>query len=320
MAFDVSGLSNYTDQSALNQIVTENLAPKTAKMANVVPKVKSAFDLHLLGVTPTAQVGGDCAFNASGTVAMTARTLTTSPVKYEDNLCLQALEAKYTQMMLQAGQDYSGSSIPEVIMTKLMSEIAEDLEVNDWQGTVAGAAKYNGLLVPLRAATITQANAAAYIPGGSTITSVDETNIYKVVYGLVRAMRATAPAVMAKNPVIALPEEWLGYLQEYYLSKNYFAAAGQVAGNSVGDDTMLPVLGFSNVKVFGTVGLSGTGEAWMMDFKKNAFLGVDADGEENNAKIWYSQDNLTHKYSIRFRRGWQIAYPSEVKKFTLYAS
>ena len=316
----VSGLVNYVNQESLEQLVRETMGTKTAKMCNPVPGVKSSFDLHLIASSPANQVGGDCAFNASGTTGtFTKRNLVTSPVKVEDNICLQTLETKYTQRLLTAGQDYSGADVPKVVMDSLLAEIAEDMEQNDWTGTVAGTAKYDGIHTILAAETLVNANSASYIPGGSIISSVDETNIYKVVQGLYRAMLATAPGVIAKNPVIVLPLTWFGYLQQYYLDKNYFAYNGT---GTFDPDGTIPLLGFANVKVMGTIGLEGLSTAYMLDFKKNVFLGYDADAaaEGGIPKIWYSQDNLTHKYSIRYRRGFQVAYPTEVIKFTIPGS
>jgi hypothetical protein len=45
------------------------------------------------------------------------------------------------------------------------------------------------------------------------------------------------------------------------------------------------------------------------------YLGVDMEGEEEKAKMWYSDDDDLAKYSFRFRRGWQVAIPSEIVKY-----
>ena len=47
----------------------------------------------------------------------------------------------------------------------------------------------------------------------------------------------------------------------------------------------------------------------------NMVIGVDMEGEEEKAALWYSQDDDNVKYSFKFRRGWQIAIPSEIVKY-----
>ena len=59
----------------------------------------------------------------------------------------------------------------------------------------------------------------------------------------------------------------------------------------------------------------------MLNMKKNVYFGYDKDeSAENVSEMWYSKDNQTHKYSIRLRRGWQVAYVNEVIKFTIPGS
>ena len=49
----------------------------------------------------------------------------------------------------------------------------------------------------------------------------------------------------------------------------------------------------------------------------NGYIGLDAISDEEELKVWYSQDDDLVKHSTRFRRGTQVAYPDEVVEFTL---
>ena len=74
------------------------------------------------------------------------------------------------------------------------------------------------------------------------------------------------------------------------------------------------------VPVHGLDGLlSSSGAAapfvFALDPSRNLYLGVDMENEDEEAKIWYSQDDDNVKYSFRFRRGWQVAYPSEIIEY-----
>lgn len=318
MAFVVSGLDNYKDQSSLDLLTAKTLGTKTASMCVPVPKVKSSFDLHLLANTPTNQVGGTCAFNASGSTTLTASNLVTSPIKWQMEFCLKALEAKYTQQMLKPGQKDENQTIPTAIMTNIIDVIAHNMEVNDWVGTIAGTAKYDGIHTLLETLSLTQANTSGYTPGGAALTAQPTTTtIGEVVYGLYNAMLANKPAVLEGNCTIVLPIEWFGLYQIFLLNKNYFAYDA-TKGTNPNRDT-LPLLGFSGVNVMGTRGLSTEQTAYMFDFK-NLHIGFDADGEEYIPEIWYSKDDRIWRFSAEARRGFQVAYPTEIMRFNIPAS
>jgi hypothetical protein len=70
-------------------------------------------------------------------------------------------------------------------------------------------------------------------------------------------------------------------------------------------------------------GLDGLGAStgdnpfiFAFDPDRQLYLGVDMENEEEEAKIWYSQDDDNVKYSFRYRRGWQIAFPSEIVEYS----
>jgi hypothetical protein len=48
----------------------------------------------------------------------------------------------------------------------------------------------------------------------------------------------------------------------------------------------------------------------------NLYLGCDMENEDEEVKMWYSQDDDVVYYSFRFRRGWQIGIPSEIVEYT----
>ena len=48
----------------------------------------------------------------------------------------------------------------------------------------------------------------------------------------------------------------------------------------------------------------------------NIYLGVDMQGEEEQARMWVDgSDNETIKMRVSARRGWQVAYPSEIVSY-----
>lgn len=307
MAFDVSGLDNYTDQTSTDLFVQDYVTSKTATYAQKIDEVKSAIALHRFVTAVTRQDGAACGFTSSGTVAFTDRVLTTYPIKYQQVFCARDLQPKWTQLLLNAGQDIESQEPGAVIINDLSKKVQADLESTDWTGTVA-ANKYDGIETILNTANMfTQANHTDY---GTVQTAVNETTVDEIMIMLRKAAIAKFPHWMNKSSVkVFVPMSWIGYLSANLLDKNYYHVSPKdiQAGN-------MPFL-LTPWEFVGVYGLTGT-TAWMFD-TEHLFLGLDSSSDETSAKIWYSEDDDNHKWSLRLRRGWQHVFPQEVLKFSL---
>jgi hypothetical protein len=135
MAFDVSALSNYTEEHKLPLILAAQLTGKTASLIQVAPGIKSSENLNLLATNATFQANG-CGFNASGATTLSKRTLTVGDVKINESLCPKTLAAKWTQSQLKAGSRGEKESLPfEQEYSQLKAAtIAAQIETAIWQG------------------------------------------------------------------------------------------------------------------------------------------------------------------------------------------
>jgi hypothetical protein len=312
MAFNVAGLSDYSNQENTDLFIQKVTLQKTAGYAQKVGGVKSSFAFHLLLTTPIVQDGDGCGYTASGDVQFTDRTLTTYALKFEDTLCLRTLEAKWTQKLLNSGQNYEDSDIPSVIMSDIADQIANKIESYDWTGTT-GANFYNGIATVIETAnTFTEANAAAY---GTPQTAISNTTIDETLDMLMNAAIAKFPTWVGQTNVkLFVPMAVIGYYQQYLFRNNFFHFKPENIGNNE-----FPWIG-TNWSIVGVNGLTGTGTAgtkcWMFE-TDNIFLGFDADSDETSARLWYSQDNDNHRYSFRLRRGWDTPYPNRFIRFSI---
>lgn len=309
MAFNVAGLSNYSNQESTDLLLQKVTGIKTATYAQKIGNVKSSFALHRLLTTPILQDGTACGFTASGDVQFTDKTLTTYAIKYEDTLCMRTLEAKWTQKLLNSGQNYEDSDIPAVIMSDLYDRIANALETYDWTGTT-GANYYDGIATIIDTANLfTQVNNTTYMTGGA-LASVTESTIDEAKNGMIIAAVKRFPQWMAKSTVKwFVPMEWIAYYAQNLLDKNYFHVKPE---DITKGEINIPGTPWN---IVGVNGLAGQTKSYMFD-TEFLFLGFDASSDETSARLWYSQDNDNHRYSIRMRRGWQHAYPNEVLKFS----
>jgi hypothetical protein len=303
MAFDVSALTAYVDQTSTDLLVAAQFEAETASMIGLQTGIKSAAALQLLSTNAVMQDGSSCGFNASGDVTFTQRTLTTAAIKFQDTLCPRTLESKWTQLLLKKGQNYTEADIPKLIVDNILGGIKQRLEVADWQGdTTSGSAylsRYDGLIKIINAASPVTATASTY----------NATNARTIVANIV----SNIPATLKGNAAVKI---FMGYdAAEIYRQKLMNDNLFHVPVGS-GDQKGIMAEGSVHeiVPVHGLDGLySVSGQSCIFAFNPdNAVLGVDMENEEEQAKMWYSLDDDNVKYSFRFRRGVQIAYGDEI--------
>lgn len=313
MGFTVSSLENYINQQSTDLLMALQFEGETAALANVQTGIKSSEALQILTNTPVPQDGTACGFNASGDTAFTQRLITTAAIKYQDSLCLRDLEAKWTQLLLKAGQNYTENDIPGKIIEDIVDQINRINETADWRGdTLTGSAflnRYDGLIKIIKAATGT--SVATAVAGPVTTSNI------RTIMGNILAKIATLPNQVGNSKV----KIFMGYdIAELYRQKvfadNLFHVNGQ------GDQKGMTAEGSVHaiVPVHGLDGLgANTGDnpfIFAFDNDRNLYMGVDMENEHEKADLWYSKDDDLVKYSFRFRRGWQVAFPSEIVEYS----
>lgn len=308
MGFTVSGLTNYVDQTSTELLTALQFEGETAGLANVVTGVKSSKALQLLATSPFPQDGTTCGFNASGDAAFTQRNITTVPLKYQDSFCPRALEAKWTQALLKKGQHYTEADLAKDILDDVVKQINRRNETLDWQGdTTAGDGylnKYDGLIKIINGAS----------PVVATASTFNATNARAIVKNIILKI----PAAQKGDPSVKI---YMGYdaaeiyrqalmdANLYHVPTGTGDQTGMRAEGSVHE--IVPVHGLDTMYL--VTGNANRPCIFAADFGRNIFLGVDMEGEEEDARLWVDgSDGETVKYSFRFRRGWQIAYGAEI--------
>jgi hypothetical protein len=312
MGFTVSALTDYVDQTSTELLFTLQFEGETAKFANVQTGIKSAEALQIVTNTPVPQDGASCGFNASGDTAFTQRNLVVKSVKYQDSYCPRTLETKWTQLLLKKGQHYDESDIPKAIIDDIINQINRINETSDWKGdTLTGSAflnKYDGLIKIIKAATGTTVATAQAGP----VTTSNVRALFQNVIAAIPAAQKGDPntKIFAGYDIAEL------YRQKMFIDNLYhFPAGADQKGIAVeGSVHML-------VPVHGLDGLgANTGDnpfVFALDPDRNMYLGVDMENEHEQAKMWVDgSDGETVKYSFRFKRGWQIAFPSEIVEYS----
>lgn len=309
MAYSLGSLTAYVDQSTTELLTALQFERETSSYANIHTGVKSSKALQLLANTPIPQDGSTCAFNASGTTAITQRTITTAAVKYQDTLCPRTMEAYWTQLLLRKGQVYTEKDIPAIIVQDLIKIIQKNQEIADWQGDTASGdqlrARYDGLIKII---------AASSGKISATPSAYNATNCRAILKDII----SNIPAAQKGDPDTKI---FMGYdaaetYRQALMDANLFhVPSGERQKGLYAEGSVHEI-----IPVHGLDGLTGTGGSsapfiFALDPKRNLHLGVDMEGEEDKVEMWYSQDDQNIKYSFRYRRGWQIAFPTEIVQY-----
>lgn len=313
MSFDVSALAAYTEQNAMDLIIKSVAGGRLSEYANIQDGVKGPTTINILSSDVVFQADG-CSRSASGATTLSQRTITPGAVAIHEDLCMTDLASKYTAVMLKAGLTGEKEEIPfeELYFAEKVAKLQKAIEVADWQGdTTSGTAnlsKYDGLNKIIAAATAIDGN-----PTGITqATGITAANVIGILTGMAELMSEDIMDADDLKLFVGM-DTFLKY-QKAIADGNYFHYV--VEG---GFSSELPLIGFPNVTVCATPGLSGlaTGNSYLMR-ASNVYVGVDLPGEESNdVRSWYDDNDRIYKVTMAFRRGVNVAFPDQVVEFLL---
>ena len=315
MALSFSGLSAYTKQLVQPLLTSAVFNAKTQQLIKdngiVIPGAKGAVAIPIMDTDAFFQTDA-CGFDASGTTTFSQRTITPGKVKIEERICPKDLEAYFTQEALKAGstyEDFGNSDFQAAFLAKKNARISSQLETAIWTGdTSSGTAninKFDGLSKLIDAGSPVDANVSGYT-GVATITTITQSNVIAATEGIYKAIPA---AVIGKGDVkIFVGYDWFRLLIMAYRAEKMFTYNPQ---DSEAQSFILPA---TNIEVVAVHGLNGTGDAYAISLS-NMAIAVDLVDEENNYKMWYSEDNNDVRYRVAFKLGVNVAFTNECVKF-----
>ena len=315
MGLSFSGLNAYTKELVEPLLTSAVIGARTQQMIMdggiVLTGVKGPTALPTMD-TDAVFASQSCSFDASGTTTFAQVVLTPGKIKVEEKICPKDLEAYFTASALKAGstyEDFGNADFQAAYLAKKNARIAAQLETAIWTGDSASATaninKFNGLSKIINAGSPVDANVSGYT-GVATITTISSSNVVAATEGIYKAIPAQ---VMAKGDVkIFVGYDWYRLLILAYRALNLFSYNPQdVNAQSF-------VLPGTNIEVVPVNGLNGTGDAFAISLS-NMAIGVDLESEENNYKMWYSEDNNDVRFRAEFKVGVQVGFTTETVKF-----
>ena len=315
MAFDVSGLSNYTKEESLQLLTKAMFTAKTASLLSaagqVLPGIKSAEILPLLSSEVFFQ-SDSCSYSSSGTTTLSRRTLTVGKCKVQETLCPKDLETKYTQKALAAGEAIDMGVFTEQIGAEKAMDIAEALETAIWQGDATGGVGNNGFWDGFLTILDDLGFGGAGDPirgnvGGaySSITASNIDDILGTIYGVI-------PAALLDKPdlFIAMGTDTFRLYRQWLVGANLFHySPAEIQSMEIVD----PITG---IRIYGLNGMNGSNKI-VAGLWSNFFLGTDLMNEEENFEFIFNPFERRVQFHAAFKYGCQIAWPEQVVYFKL---
>jgi len=315
MALSFSGISAYTKQEIAPLLTEAVFAAKTQSLIKsggiLLPKTKSSVAVPKLATNANFQVDA-CGWNPSGTTTLSQATVTVGKIKMEETICPKDFEAYFSQEALKAGSTYEDFGWAE-FQTKFTEQknkmIAKQLEVGLWQGDTDSATenlkRFDGLIKIIDAGSPVNANVSGYVSGGP-ISVLSATNIV-----------ASLNAVYKAIPVEIIDQDDLKVFvgnDAYRLAVLAYQALNLYNYKVDGDANQTFVIPGTNVELVAVNGLNGTGDIYATTLS-NIAMAFDLEAEEENYKIWYSQDTNEVRYRVAFKLGIGVAYTTLCVKF-----
>lgn len=297
--FVVSSLPDYVQNN--KDLIIKNFAlvgTASRQRFGLQTGIKTSAYLNYLELAPVLQDGKGCGFSASGTATLTQRTITTAIIKVNMDICPDSLLGKYPEYLVRIGANSDELPFEQYVVDGITAELNKKIEKLIWQGdttltTNTDLKWINGILKQLASDSD---KVAVSIAHGTAIY-----NAIKAVY-------------------LAIPEESLERGAEIYISpanyrdflqamveKNYFHYSGPQ--DAAPEEFVFPG---TDVKVVKTPGLAGVNNLIVASFPENFVYGCDAEGDLEEVKIWFSDDDDLFKLKVKWNSGIAYRFPNQV--------
>lgn len=305
--FVVSSLPAYVQDN--KDLIIKNFAlvgTASRQRFGIQTGIKTSAYLNYLELNPTLQDGKGCGFTALGSATLTQRTITTAVIKVNMDICPDSLLGKYAEYLVRIGANSNELPFEQYIVDGVTTEINKKIEKLIWQGDTTQASNtdlkwLNGILKQLASDSDKVA-----------VSIAANTTIYDAI----------------KAVYLAIPEETLERGAEIYVSpanyrdflmamveKKYFNYSGPQ--DSAPEEFVFPG---TDVKVVKTPGLAGVNDRIVASFPENFVYGCDAEGDLEDVKIWFSDDDDLFKLKVKWNSGIAYRFPNQVTLGTIAGS
>jgi hypothetical protein len=303
MALDLNGLQAYTNEFAMDLIKEAVLRGRTVDLVQVQGGIKSSATINRLSTTLNAQAGA-CGWSATGSTTLDQRTISVCDIKINESICLNDLEAYYTQVLMNPGSYNTEIPFEQLFAENKRDQILALVEDLIWKGNTSTGTGNLALCDGFVRLFNTGITASSAFYGTYSTSNLANEIVAKV-----------DQAISKLNTDIIDTDDlhlFMSYADYRTYAKalrdaNYFAYTG--AENQGLDFSQIHP--GTNVRVVAVRGLNGTNR-WVLTRASNLYVGTDLLSDAEDFKIFYSQDNDEVRFLAKWKLGVQCAWLDEV--------
>jgi len=302
--FNLSSLSQYTDEVGGELIRRAILESETIKLIKVQPGVKGSQAINLLNSNLEVQ-DGTCGWSPSGSTIYTQRDITVCQYKVNETLCPADLNNYWLGQLLTPGSTPETVPFEQQISELKVAQISQYVENQIW-GASSATTCFSGFKQLVRGVSGTTADTATVtggivVPGQSPIAS---TTALSQVDNLIE--RIPDDVVNRTDWVVFMSHaNYRKYLINYRTA-NYYHFNPE--GSYEEFKTFHPA---TNILVHPVGGLLNS-NLIMLAPAGYLVAGVDLMSDMDNLKMFYSVDFDEVRLRSNFKIGVQIAWPNFV--------
>ena len=301
MGLTVSGLSDYTNENKMELVTKSLLGGKTLSLINVQADIKSSAAINILEGDAVFQAGA-CGWNASGTTTLTQRVITVAKFKQNEGICVDELEAKYIQTQMKVGSYTEEMPFEKIYAEEKSSKSAKAVESIAWQGDTTGSGNL----------ALTDGFIKIIDAEGTVVTGTTELLAAGTIIAAVNDMVASVPYDVIESTDLTL---FMGY-EKYRMYIAALKAANMYHVPAVEGNNFEYVIQGTNITIKAVAGLNNTGVAGagriFLCEESNLFVGTDLMNDQDDFKIYWSEDNDEVRFKQKFKLGFQIAFPERI--------
>lgn len=301
MGYNVTGLPAYVEQHKSDLLYQVVFGGNTIRRMAKQTGVKGTSTINLLSTDIPFQNGAGCGFTPQGEAKFTQRQIVTGRIKIDTEFCPDNLVGKYNEYLVRVNAHQTDLPFEEEIMASIIDSIRAKMEKAVWQGDTASSdatlKQFDGLLKALDNAS---GVIKVEVQGDSAFDAI------KTVYMAIPE-RLLAKSNVKINVSPAVYRQFLLKMVE----KNLYHYAG--AQNEFPTEFTFPG---TNVAVALAEGLAGTNKIVAAQ-DSNLVYGCDMEGDMEDLKLWFSDDNDVFRLKGKWNAGANVAFPDEVVVATI---
>ena len=294
--FTVSGLTAYIAQSKDLLIKNLVLGRGTRERISIQTGVKYKEHLHILDVDPVFASGLDCGFTGAGTATLTERLIECPALQVNMEICPDNLIGKYAEYLVRLNANENELPFEQYLMDGIIDGINRKIEKMIWQGDKTNQSsdpvlKWIDGFITLATASVSASTGVV----GESISSG------KTAYeGLKQvAAKMTDNAIERGGVIFVAPAIFRSFMQDM-VALNYY----HFNPENDGKEFELPG---TSIKIINTPGMAGSLKV-LGTYEKNLYYGCDMENDNEDVKVWFSEDNQTYRLLAKWNSGVQIAF------------